>query len=69
MLNEDELKKELAARVMKRFFADGKSFEDNLQNTKIDADFLNSLKNELVEEVSSGIKKPSKNKTAKTTIT
>ena len=69
MLNEDELKNELAARVMKRFFADGKSFEDNLKNTKIDEDFLNSLKNELVEEVAKGMNTPPKTKTAKAVVT
>ena len=66
MLSEDELKSELTARVMERFFAGGKSFEDNLKNTKIDEEFLTSLKNELVEEVSGGIIKPPKNQTAKT---
>ena len=66
MLNEDELKNELAERVLKRFFADGKSFEDNMQNTKIDAEFLNSLKNELVGKVSEKIENPPKNKTAET---
>lgn len=54
MLTEDELKNELAARVMKRFFDGGKSFEDNLQNTKIDENFLNSLKKELMEKVVDG---------------
>ena len=66
MLNEDELKKELAERVLKRFFADGKSFEDNLLNTKIDEEFIANLKNELFEKVSVEINATPKNKTTTT---
>lgn len=66
MLTEDELKNELAERVLKRFFSDGKSFEDNLKNTKIDAEFINNLKSELVEKISSKINEPSKTETVET---
>ena len=66
MISEDELKNELTERVLNRFFANGKSFEDNLKTTKIDADFLNGLKNELVEKVSGGMKETPKSQVAKT---
>ena len=73
-MTEDELKNELAERVLKRFFSDGKSFEDNLKNTKIDAEFINNLKSELVEKFSAGINRnatsaPVENETSKTADT
>ncbi len=51
MLNEDELKNELARRVLSRFFSNESSFEENLKAAKVDEGFLKKLANELLEEV------------------
>ena len=57
MFNEEHLKKELAARVLNRFFSAEKSFEENLTNAKVDEEFLKNLTSELVENVAQEINK------------
>ena len=56
MFNEEHLKKELAARVLNRFFSAEKSFEENLKNAKVDEEFLKKLTAELTETFAQEIK-------------
>ncbi|MBQ7704193.1 MAG: acetylglutamate kinase [Selenomonadaceae bacterium] len=51
MLNEDELKNELARRLISRFFSNEKSFEENLKNAEFEEGFLKNLANQLLKEV------------------
>ena len=51
MLNEDELKNELARRLISRFFSNEKSFEENLKNAEFEEGFLKNLANQLLNEV------------------
>ena len=57
MFNEEHLKKELAARVLNRFFSAEKSFEENLKAAQIDEEFLKNLTSELVENFAQEINK------------
>lgn len=49
MLTEENLKNELARRVLNSFFSNEKSFEENLKNAKVDEEFLKNLTSELAE--------------------
>ena len=61
MLNDDELKNELARRVLNRFFSNEKSFEENLKAAKVDEEFLKNLtaelSNNLAQELNNSEKK------------
>ncbi len=64
MLTEDELKNELAERVLKSFFAEKGSFEENLKTAKIDEEFLSKLTRELIENVSANLNETAEAKPA-----
>lgn len=55
MLTEENLKNELARRVLNRFFSNEKSFEENLKNAKVDEEFLKNLTSELAENLAQEI--------------
>lgn len=56
MLNEDELKNELARRILSKFFSNEKSFEENLNAAKVDEEFLKILTAELSENLAQELK-------------
>ncbi len=57
MLTEGELKNELADRLLKKFFADAGSFEDNLTDAKLGEDLIKKLTRELIGNVSAEFNK------------
>ncbi len=57
MLTEGELKNELAERLLKKFFADAGSFEDNLTDAKLGEDLIKKLTSELIGNVSAEFNK------------
>ena len=61
MLTEGELKNELAERLLKKFFADAGSFEDNLTDAKLGEDLIKKLTSELIGNVSAEFK-PKRNR-------
>ena len=66
MINEESLEKELARRLLSRFFNNEKSFEENLKSAKFDEEFLKKITTELVENVAQELNKTEKSAPSET---
>ena len=61
MLNEENLKNELARRILSKFFSNEKSFEENLNAAKVDEEFLKNLTAEISENLAQELNTSEKN--------